>query len=431
MSKYSDEGTCAHTLASLCLNETKTALAFLGRVIEVTDGEHSWLSPSKAQMHLSCLASAVVTKGLREDAGDPEARKFTVDQEMAGYVQTYLDTINNRVSEYYLAGAVKVELLVEQHVPIDHITGERGGGGSADAIIVVTWADGSVLLDVNDLKYGKGVEVSAVGNEQLREYALGTARKLEIEPERVRMSIHQPRIREAPSEDEISWKDLVDWAHWARGRYAVIRSLHERGVTARTADPDIFTPGEKQCQFCLYKSRCPALAKQVEEAVDADFETLDAANELGTDTVPLPGLPDDSEELARKMRAVELVEDWCKAVRAEVERRLLHGIPVPEFKLVQGKRGNRQWGDEKAAEEAMKSMRLRKEEMYDMSLISPTTAEKKFKKESPKRWSRLQALITQSEGKAHVAHVSDPRPALSVEPTDNDFADETGADLAG
>lgn len=73
-------------------------------------------------------------------------------------------------------------------------------------------------------------------------------------------------------------------------------------------------------------------------------------------------------------------------------------------------------------------MRLKKEQMYDFKLISPTTAEKLHKagELGARQWPKLQALIVQPEGKPSVAPESDPRAALSV---GDDFTDETGGGL--
>ena len=85
----------------------------------------------------------------------------------------------------------------------------------------------------------------------------------------------------------------------------------------------------------------------------------------------------DAPWLAACLGKVDLIEDWCKAVRAEVENRLASGQEVPGYKLVAGKRGNRAWGDPVAVEDLLKNrFRLKTEEMYDFKLISPTSAEK-------------------------------------------------------
>jgi len=150
----------------------------------------------------------------------------------------------------------------------------------------------------------------------------------------------------------------------------------------------------------------------------------------------------DDGHLAVCMDAVDLVEGWAKAVRAEMERRLLAGRAMPGWKLVEGKQGNRKFSDEMEAEAMLKSFRLKKEEMYDFTLISPTSAEKLTtamdEKGKPligaKQWAKLQNLITRSDGKPSVAPASDRRPAWQPPQVENDFetlpADDDFADLA-
>jgi hypothetical protein len=119
--------------------------------------------------------------------------------------------------------------------------------------------------------------------------------------------------------------------------------------------------------------------------------------------------------LAHCMAAVGLVEDWCKGIRARVERELLAGNQVDGWKLVQGRKGARKWSSEDEAEQTLRRMKLKVEDMYDLKLISPTTAEKLSKAGTigPRQWPQLQALITQSEGGLSVAPASDKRPAAN------------------
>lgn len=131
----------------------------------------------------------------------------------------------------------------------------------------------------------------------------------------------------------------------------------------------------------------------------------------------------DEEHLAICMDSVDLIEGWCKAVRAESERRMLAGKAVPGWKLVTGKQGNRAWADPVEAETMLKKMRLKKEEMYDYTLISPTTAEKLATAGTigEKQWSKLQDHICRANGKPSVAPVTDPRPALEMRPVADEF----------
>ena len=192
-------------------------------------------------------------------------------------------------------------------------------------------------------------------------------------------------------------------------------------------------PGEKQCKFCPAKATCPKLRDAVTTevwgttaATADDFDNMGAIPDTLTAAVEQVegGLGGDIEEwLGAAMSKVGLVEDWCKAIRAEVERRLLAGVDIPGHKLVEGRRGARAWSNAEEVESTLKAMRLKVEQMYDLKLISPTTAEKLAKSGAigPRQWPKLQDMITQSNGKPSVAPASDKRPALIVKPVADDF----------
>ncbi len=200
-------------------------------------------------------------------------------------------------------------------------------------------------------------------------------------------------------------------------------------VMDREWEETFLRPAEKACKFCRAKATCPALRAEVASTVA--LESYAASPDEFADMTPA-SIHDgvDEQWLAVCLSKVDMIEDWCKSIRAETERRLLAGAPVPGYKLVQGKRGARQWTDAKVAEETLKTMRVKLEDMYDFKLISPTTADKLAKAGTigPRQWPKLQGLITQSEGKPHVAPVSDSRPALVVTPVVEDFTDVTTAD---
>jgi hypothetical protein len=425
--KYADEGTIAHALAAMCLTEGTDAAAYVGRLIESQDYEHAKLSPSGAKKWMRCSGSHRLEL---EAAGEFVERCFSMEvtEEMAADVQVYVDMVRARVEARKLAGAVEVTLLVEQRLPIDHMTGEPGATGTGDVVIVSVWADGTAMLDLIDLKFGRGVEIDAVESEQLQMYGCGALRELDLlyDFRRACLTIHQPRKSREPSDWEIEVDVLRKFE-----AHAKLQAAHVIHVLNNIADDKLLPylqPGA-HCSdgFCKARATCPKLAAFVEEGVGADFEALPQLDEEAFVEETIHNA--DDTDLSTKMAAVDLIEDWCKAVRAEVERRLLAGTPVPGYKLVQGKRGNRAWSDEAAAEEVFKSMRLKHDEMYSYKLVSPTTAEKLLK-DSPKRWNRVTPLITQSDGKPSVAPESDKRPALVITPVEDDFA-VVGDDLAG
>lgn len=396
-SEFAADGTAAHFLAEKCLTQRANADSFIGMVIIVHDGG--------TDFEVSLLNTTVAN-----------ALRFTVDAEMAGYVQQYLDYVRS----------IPGELLVEQRLSISHLTGEQDSFGTSDAVILA--GDEIVIVD---LKYGRGVKVNAERNEQLAIYALAALREFEFlgEFKRARLVIHQPRLSHV-SEWEVPVDGPLGNGVGSLNAFAEkVVSLSAKAIefidmAPEFVKPEDLNPAEKTCQWCSAKATCKALAKKVQEDVGAEFAVI-VATDGDIDFSKPEHLPHD--ELAAKMDAVGLIEDWCKAVRAEVERRLFAGIPVAGYKLVEGRRGSRKWTNEAEVEATMKSMRLKLEEMYDFNLISPTTADKLHKAGTigPRQWPRLQELITQSEGKPSVAPESDKRPALVIQAAADEFSNVT------
>lgn len=403
MSSYADEGTIAHALAAMCLEEGKDASAYVGRIIDAQDYPHSKFSPSGASRWMECHAAPTL-----EGEKEFRERKFNmaVTDEMAEDVQKYVDAIRT-----YANGN---QLFIEHRVDLSDALKLADQGGTSDVIILT-----DDEIQIHDLKFGRGVRVDAEENSQLMLYALGAYNFFGLlgEFKRIRVVIHQPRL------DHLSeWDCTVDNVieHGKRAAAAILSAQNFETIN-RTAGPNAgksyFSPGEKQCRWCKAKATCPALAEDVSTTVFSDFEVIGNPHETAT---PVP-LPAGAGLLASYMGKLELIEDWCRSVRAEVDRRLHAGDEVPGFKLVAGKKGNRAWADKAAVLEALKSMRLKHEQMYEYTLISPTGAEKLLKADSPKRWKTLQEHITQADGKPHVAPASDPRPALTVAAVADDF----------
>jgi hypothetical protein len=404
---------------------------------------HAKLSPSGAHRWLRCPGS-VVLEAAYPDTTSTYAREGTAAHELAAIVletdelnaQRYVDLqiefddhgeeVSWRVTQDmadYVDDYVKLVrelaegnmLLVERRVPISHLTGETGATGTSDVVIVDTTGRN---LTVVDLKYGMGVRVEAQENPQLMMYALGALHDYDVlgDFETVSMYIHMPRLNFV-SEYHIGVQELLSAGDDVRRGAELCR----KAEAAEEEDlAEFLEPGEKQCRFCKAKATCRALRADITDVVGGDAAcTIDEFAEF------LPEVVDGDtgdNYLPIAMSKVALVEDWCKAVRAEVERRLFAGQKVDGYKLVEGKRGHRKWGNEAEVEDLFKSFRMRQDEMYDLSLISPTKAEKVFK-QNPKRWAKVTDLITQSVGKPSVALATDKRPEMVIQSVSDDFSD--------
>ncbi|MDC9593532.1 DUF2800 domain-containing protein [Xenorhabdus sp. IM139775] len=386
-SPFAIEGTAAHALAETVLNNRQNS-TFLGEPVTLGQntadylGQHILLKPNTPQ----------------------------VNDEMVETVGQYVETV------WGLAQGN--ELLIEQRVDFSDVIGVENSFGTADAIII-----NGGELQVHDLKYGRGVRVDAEKNEQLMLYALGALDQFDMlyEFETVRLFIHQPRLNHV-SEWALGVDELRQFGERAKDAAASVIVTFNiaqcEGVD--TLPPDTFTPGEKQCRFCKAKADCPALSAHVWSVIAEDFDDLTQPLEPPAVEEQVPHY--DNQTLAAKYAQVDFIESWCKAVRGRVNDELNAGHPIPGFKLVGGKQGNRSWGVEADAESMLKGFKLKQDKIYIKKLISPTQAEKVLKKEYPKKWAKLESLITRPDGKPTVVQESDPRPALDVNPI-NDFDD--------
>lgn len=367
---YAVEGSAAHKLGEECLREKLQPQEYLGDKLDVT---------------------------VKEPDGNGGVREKTVwvevTQNMVDAVEKYVELIRR---EAY--GNV---LLIEHKINCSKILGFQPGTGdprtgTGDAIIVPKSADKP--LQVHDYKHGQGVEVFAEKNFQLMIYAgaflLSNIKKLPHK--KIQLWIHQPRIKYEPDVWEISREDLVEWAAKAK----------KRSETAdRLKAGEGLKPGETQCRWCeaARQNKCPAIHDKVAEA----FENIDEATES---VIP----PEDLDVLSERLDMIPLLQLFINATQAEGYQLLESGHAVPNYKLVAGKRGARRWSNEKKAEERVKRMRLKREDMYNMNLKSPTQLEKVL---TENRYAALkdEGLITQSDGKATMVRSDDPREGLTYE----------------
>lgn len=402
-SVYADEGTAAHELAASALlsKDQVDCDAYIGQVIKV-----------------------------RNEDGTVR-REFTVDDDMASYVQQYVDEVRRQAD-----GA---ELLVEQRVDYSDAIGIEDQSGTADAVILDFMAD---TLGVHDLKYGKGVQVYAAievddmdaapfvverdygffaPNLQLLCYALGAYLDHEIlaDWETIKLGIHMPR-KDFIDEFEITPAELKEFANILR---AICNDAMAGFVDVDTGKYDVallqenglLTANEDACRWCPARDFCPELRDTVQSEVFDDFEDLTVKDLEHVEAHFLPSFT-----------VLELCEIWVKAARSRIETELLAGNEVPTWKLVQGRKGPKKWINDTIEDlkKKLRGMRLKKTDIYEEKLKSPTQLLKVDGVKGNKRREKvLEEFFTQSEGGYSIASESDKREAVVISPVADDFED--------
>ena len=412
----SRHGTCCHQLSAECLEHNTDPSTYLGRVMWFpAGGREDW----------------------REAFGEDTVleAEVVVTDEMVEASQAYISFVRQQVQ---LLGA---ELIVEQQVPIGHVTGEPDARGTADTVMLA----GEALVTI-DAKFGRGkvyaydvIEPAGYDvltgepkppvlrmNLQLALYLLGSYEKYGLMGSftRAKGVIVQPYLNHV-SEYECSIEELLALGEW----------LSERAETTRT-NPS-FKPSNKNCFFCKAKFDCHARTALVLS------EALDGFDDVDPEVKPTPK-PIKLPDLGRLYSVVPLIRSWCDDIEKKTFNSVESGVTVigddgKPMKLVEGRKGHRQWDDAVEIENMLKTMRLAHGEMYVSRIISPSEAEKLAPKTKKKRgqpveeksvigktqWGRLQEHIVIPDGKPTLALGSDPRQPMK---SASDMDDVTSAD---
>ena len=333
------EGTAAHQLGEIGLKENLTEsniLAYIGQTLS-------------------------------------DAPTITIDKDMAYHVNGYIDYCRSFPGDHY----------VEVRVSYEHVA--EGGFGTSDFIAIDPVSRKIVCVD---LKYGKGVEVSAVDNTQAQLYALGVINEYGFiydfdETWQIEMHIYQPRISNF-SDWSISYSELMLFADYVRDRVAL----------SKRHDPP-YNPTEKGCLWCKHKANCVALMKHTEQTIGAMFDDLDLLEATEVDVINV-------------LKNKKLIESWLKAVEQNVFEKLNHGEKVEGFKLVAG-RTSRKWSDESQAYETLSKL-YGDDELQTRKFISVPQCEKLIGKAG---FADYHELVIKSEGAPTLAPESDKRPDIN------------------
>lgn len=239
-------------------------------------------------------------------------RNLEITEDMEDYAESY----KNYVIERYNSALQKTPdaiLMLEQRLDFSKYVPD--GFGTGDAVII---AEGK--LEIIDLKYGKGVEVSAVDNPQLRLYALGAYEAFDMLYgfDTVEMTIYQPRLDNISSES-ISVAELLEWGESVK-----------KAAQLANDDSVIECVAGKHCDtgFCKARPVCRAYAEERQKMAVYDFK---------------PPAMLTVAEIADIIEQSASLEKWAKLVcDYALEQAYKHGVEYPGYKVVEG-RSNRKY----------------------------------------------------------------------------------------
>lgn len=328
-----------------------------------------------------------VNKLKKEDLYDPEMEKT------AAFYGQYL-------WEKYLSFESKPYTVQEDEVDLSYWI--PGGHGTCDSVMI-----GGTRLHITDYKHGKGVEVSAKSNPQMRFYALGALKKywpiFGDAIKTVSMAIVQPRITEDVDEEELTVEELLAWGEQ-------VKVIAQKAYSGNGE----FCSGS-WCKFCKGKSVCRARSENataLEDFTGALIEgkmTDDERKAAETQTV-LTGNTSailSDAEVADLIRRGENLVAWYEDLRDYALSAILAGREIPGYKVVAG-RSNRIFTDENAALQAIMAGGYKEDDLYERKVKALTTLEKLIGKKEFE--TLVGAFITKPLGKPTLAEATDKRP---------------------
>lgn len=337
---------------------------------------------------------------------------FTVDETMAEHLQPGIDWIRQHTSTPYVE--VKVDLspwLPEQFGTCDTgwIESETFPGWPSQWFEPQT----TTTLYVSDLKYGMGVPVDAVGNRQIRLYALGLWYYLgQPEVDKVVLMIDQPRAGGLKFWD-LFMDELLAFGDEVRAVYAKLQS----------GDVE-FVPGEKQCKWCPAKDNCAARDEWLMSMFEGAFDEVSDDEPTFKDPTKL-----DPEKRWYIVKHAALARAWLARLHEESLAAAFAGSPDPGSKAVIGDKGNRYFTDEAEATallvKALGDKAYKPREPIPLTMAEKLMKPGRKKSGHPEAWAELVKLVDQPPGKPTLVPEDDPRPA--VKSVDDSF-DEVETD---
>lgn len=210
------------------------------RLEQQFDDEQSLYAAEGTMAH--ALAETLLNRLLFDmNYDESEAELVNYSREMTEAVSQYVDICMEKANEARKRSA-DAEIMVEAR--LDYSEWAPEGFGTGDMVIVA-----DEVLEVVDLKYGKGVPVSAIDNSQMRLYALGAyaAYGLLYDIKTVKMTIVQPRL-DSVTTDTMAIEDLLAWGETVKP------------VAKKAFEGEGDCVAGSHCVFCKVRHLCRSLA---------------------------------------------------------------------------------------------------------------------------------------------------------------------------
>ena len=307
--------------------------------------------------------------------------------EMKMILQPYVDYVFEEYAEQVHEDEA-AQLMTEERVDLTEYI--PGGFGTSDVVILRQGR-----LHIIDLKYGKGVAVSAEDNPQLKLYALGTLARFDMlyDIEDVVMTIYQPRLDNV-STDTIKAKDLYAWGE----------EVIKPGAQLALSEDAPVHAGD-WCQFCPARYDCKERAR----------DAMELQKYLGQMVL-------SPEEIADILGKIDRLTKFAEDIKDSALTKALDGEEIPGWKVVEGRSIRKYVGSEEEIVRQCEGAGYDPALLYERKLLTITNMEKLMGK---KQFAEvLGAYVEKPEGKPTLAPESDKRPAITNNSAAEDFADE-------
>ena len=229
----------------------------------------------------------------------------SIPADMQEYTDAYCDYVMEMYNRHK-ESCTDTTIAVEKR--LDFSDYAPGGFGTGDCVIV-----SNGVLDIVDLKYGKGILVTATDNPQLRLYALGALAEYDYlyDINSVRCTIFQPR-KDNISESTVSVDELKEWG----------KMVKQKVELALSADAECKAGEYCDSHFCKARAVCRAYNEKRQELAKYDFVSPTRLS---------------VEEIADILEIAPRISKWCDLVQSyALDQAVNKGVKFPGYKLVEG-----------------------------------------------------------------------------------------------